>query len=203
MAVAILDFPVGSLAQPRPRAEHALQWLFRRLAYAEPSAPAHARLVDALSADAAVLFGMPAGNRKALHLGALLHDIGKLAVPHAILGKPGALTASEWRVMREHPAAGVRLLAGIVDDDAALAVVHCHHERWDGGGYPRRLAGDEIPLGARIVAVADAFHAMIETRPYRAAVTRRAAIAELRANAGGQFDPACVDAVCAAIGSAG
>ena len=197
--MSTLDLPASSLVPPGARSEHALLRLFRRLAYAEPSAPAHARLVDELSADTAVLFGMPSRSRKTLRVGALLHDIGKLAVPHAILGKPAALTASEWRIMREHPASGVRLLTGIVDDDGALAIVHCHHERWDGKGYPQRLAGDAIPLEARIVAVADAFHAMTERRPYRRPRTRAAAIAELRANAGGQFDPACVDAVCAVI----
>jgi two-component system cell cycle response regulator len=202
-AMLALDVPTTCLVAPRSRAEDALLRLVRRLGDAEPSAPSHARLVDALSADAARLLGLPSAAQRALRLGAFLHDVGKIAVPRAILRKPGPLTSSEWRAMRRHPAAGVRLLADIVKDEAALAVVHAHHERWDGSGYPRRLSGAAIPLGARIVAVADAFHAMVEARPYRRPLPPAEALGELRANAGRQFDPVCVEAVCAALSAPG
>ena len=177
-------------------AEGDLLRLIRRFGAAEPSGPTHARLVDALSGEIAEALGLPALSRRTLRVGALLHDVGKAKVPPRILAKPGPLTAGEWRVIRRHPADGVRLLSPIVPDPAGLAIVYAHHERWDGGGYPSRLAGDAIPLGARIVAVADAFYAMTEARPYRRPLAGAEALGELRANAGLQFDPACVDAAC-------
>jgi HD-GYP domain-containing protein (c-di-GMP phosphodiesterase class II) len=97
--------------------------------------------------------------------------------------------------MRSHSAAGAQLLAPLLDDAGIVAIVRSHHERWDGLGYPDGLAGSAIPLGARIVAVADAFQAMTEARPYRNAVTRTAAFDTIRAEAGRQFDPVCVEAL--------
>jgi HD-GYP domain-containing protein (c-di-GMP phosphodiesterase class II) len=101
--------------------------------------------------------------------------------------------------MRRHATLGERLLARIVQQPEVLAVVRSHHERWDGRGYPDGKQGEEIPLAARIVAVADAFQAMIEPRPYRAPRTRASALAEVVAQAGGQFDPACVEALRAVV----
>jgi putative nucleotidyltransferase with HDIG domain len=132
--------------------------------------------------------------RAALGRGALLHDVGKLTIPDEILSKPGPLDAEEWAVMREHSAAGAQMLAPIVRDTRILAIVRSHHERWDGRGYPDGLAGESIPLGARIVAVADSFQAMLEARPYRPAVAAAEAIEVIDAEAGRQFDPACVSA---------
>jgi HD-GYP domain-containing protein (c-di-GMP phosphodiesterase class II) len=130
-----------------------------------------------------------------LELGALLHDVGKLDVPETILGKPSPLDELEWRAMRRHAESGERLLHLVVDLPVVLGVVRWHHERWDGAGYPDGKRGEEIPLGARIVAVADAFQAMIEPRPYRDRRSERAALAEIRRHAGSQFDMACVDAL--------
>ena len=136
--------------------------------------------------------------RAALAAAALLHDVGKITVPDAILAKPGPLDPEEWIVMRSHPAAGARLLAPFVRDERIVAIVRGHHERWDGNGYPDGLAGTAIPLGARIVAVADAFQAMMEARPYRTALTRPVALDTIRSEAGRQFDPVCVEALDAA-----
>jgi putative nucleotidyltransferase with HDIG domain len=130
-----------------------------------------------------------------VELGALLHDVGKLDVPEEILSKPAALTELEWRAMRGHVESGERRLQRVVDLPAVLAVVRWHHERWDGAGYPDGKRGEQIPLAARIVAVADAFQAMVEVRPYRDGRTRSAALEEIRRNAGTQFDPRCVDAL--------
>jgi ribonuclease P protein subunit RPR2 len=127
--------------------------------------------------------------------GFLLHDIGKLAVPDAILRAPGRLTEEQWTLMRRHPEEGVAMLAHVPFLDRALDVVRHHHERWDGGGYPSGLKGDEIPLWARIFAVVDALDAMTAERPYRAARPYDAALAEIRRHAGTQFDPAVVDAL--------
>jgi ribonuclease P protein subunit RPR2 len=127
--------------------------------------------------------------------GFLLHDVGKLAVPDAILTKPGRLTADEFEQIKLHPEQGVRILADIPFLDRALDVVRHHHERWDGGGYPAGLAGREIPLWARIFSVVDTLDAMTSDRPYRAACSLDVALEELRGQAGSQFDPACVGAL--------
>ena len=127
--------------------------------------------------------------------GFLLHDIGKLAVPDAILRAPGRLSDEEWTRMRRHPEEGVRMLANVPFLDKALDVVNYHHERWDGGGYPEGLRGEEIPLWARIFAVVDALDAMTAERPYRAARSYAAALEEIRQHSGTQFDPTVVEAL--------
>ena len=129
-----------------------------------------------------------------LSWGALLHDVGKIAVPDSILRKPGALTADEWQTMRSHPAAGYEILLKIDFLKTASQIVLSHHERYDGGGYPRGLAGEEIPLGARIFTIADAFDAMTSDRAYRSAMPVEEALAEVLRNSGTQFDPAAVRA---------
>jgi putative nucleotidyltransferase with HDIG domain len=126
--------------------------------------------------------------------GALLHDVGKIAVPDSILRKPGALTDDEWQAMRSHAAAGYEILLKIDFLETAGQIVLSHHERFDGGGYPRGLAGDEIPLGARIFTIADAFDAMTSDRTYRNAMPAEQALAEVLRNSGTQFDPTAVRA---------
>ena len=126
--------------------------------------------------------------------GAELHDIGKIAVPDAILHKPGPLDETEWRIMREHTVIGERILASHPAMEPVARIVRSSHERWDGGGYPDGLAGAAIPIGARIVAVCDAYDAMVSARPYSKAVAGDEAMAELRRCAGAQFDPAVVAA---------
>ena len=128
-----------------------------------------------------------------------LHDVGKIAVPDAILDKPGALDPVEWSFMRRHPLIGERILLAAPALRPVARLVRSSHERWDGGGYPDGLRGDEIPLGARVVAVCDAFDAMTSERPYRESVTESDAIAELRCCAGTQFDPIVVEAFARVI----
>jgi HD-GYP domain-containing protein (c-di-GMP phosphodiesterase class II) len=127
--------------------------------------------------------------------GFLLHDVGKLGIPDAILSKAGPLTREEWVLMRRHPQIGVRILEGIPFLDGARDIVRSHHERWDGAGYPDGLTAEEIPVGARLFAVADAFDAMTTQRPYRNAMTVDNAILELNMKAGTQFWPEAVDAL--------
>src|SRR6188508_697200 len=124
-----------------------------------------------------------------LEYGALLHDIGKIAVPDAILRKAGPLTDEEWTVMRQHPCLGHEILYGIGFLSDALPIVLYHHERFDGKGYPEGLAGERIPIGARIFSAADAFDAMTADRHYRRALSLDEAMSELRLNSGTQFDP--------------
>ena len=126
--------------------------------------------------------------------GALLHDIGKIGVPDSILLKPGPLTHAEWVEMRRHPEVGSRILEEIDFLRPAAEIVLAHQERWDGGGYPRNLRGEAIPLGARIFAIADTLDAMTSDRPYRKAATFAQARLEISRCGGTQFDPRCVEA---------
>jgi len=129
-----------------------------------------------------------------IYRGALMHDVGKIGVPDAILLKPDRLTEEEWEFMRRHPAMGYRILAQVPYLRPAAKIVLAHHERWDGKGYPRGLAGEAIPLGARIFAVCDTYDAIISDRPYRRGQSPEAALAEILRCAGTQFDPEVVEA---------
>jgi len=151
-------------------------------------------MIAGAAVELAVGLGLPASEIERIRVASLLHDLGKLAIPEAILTKPGELNDPEWKIVSEHPKIGQVILeqAGALRD-AATIVLH-HHEWFDGRGYPHGLAGEEIPVGARIVAIADAYEAMVAGRPYRAAITHQAAIQELRRHGGMQFDPQLVEA---------
>jgi hypothetical protein len=156
---------------------------------------AHSQGVVSLSVAIADELGLGDDQRRLVEFGALLHDVGKIGVPNEIVNKTGPLNDDEWDVMRRHTIAGQRMLdrvGGALKDVGE--VVRASHERWDGSGYPDGLAGEGIPIAARIVAAADAFSAMTTDRPYRAARDREYAIAELRAQAGLQFDPRVAEA---------
>jgi putative nucleotidyltransferase with HDIG domain len=129
-----------------------------------------------------------------LEIAALLHDVGKLGVEAFILAKPASLDELEMTAVRYHPLLGVRILESVRQLRDVIPFIRHHHERFDGGGYPDRLAGDEIPLEARILAVADAYEAMTSNRPYRKARSPREAIEEIRRGTGSQFDPLVVQA---------
>lgn len=131
--------------------------------------------------------------------GARLHDIGKIGVPDAILHKPEALTEAEWRMMREHPVLGEEILGSVEGMRGAAMLIRHHQEKWDGTGYPDGLRGEQIPVGARILAVVDAYGAITEARPYKPAKDHAEAVAEIRKCAGTQFDPRVVDAFCRVI----
>ncbi len=154
----------------------------------------HALRVSTLSVELGRAIGMSEDELVHVRRGALLHDIGKMVVPDAILHKPGPLTEDEWEIMRRHPENGRDFLSKIDYLAPALDIPYCHHEWWDGSGYPRGLAGMEIPLAARVFAVVDTFDALTSDRPYRAAWSEEAAIDHIRARAGTHFDPHVVDA---------
>ncbi len=155
---------------------------------------AHSRRVHGYALATARAYGLPESDLADLGHGVLLHDIGKIGIPDAILLKPDRLTAEEWAIMRRHPGIGARLIRDIAFLQGAIPIVRHHHERWDGMGYPDGLRGVEIPLGARIFAVVDAFDAMTFDRPYSRAIPFEAARAELHRSAGTHFDPAVVEA---------
>jgi len=119
----------------------------------------------------------------------LLHDIGKIAIDEAILNKSDKLNDEEWEEIRKHPEIGYRILNAVNDMSEMSEYVLSHHERWDGGGYPKGLKGEEIPLKARIITIADTYDAMISDRAYRKALTEEVAVDEIKKNAGTQFDP--------------
>jgi response regulator RpfG family c-di-GMP phosphodiesterase len=150
---------------------------------------AHSRRVHGYALTVARVHGVPERDIRDLERGVLLHDIGKIGIPDAILLKPGPLTPEEWRVMRTHPEVGRRLIERIPFLKGAVPIVYHHHERWDGSGYPLGLAGEAIPLGARIFAVADALDAMTFDRPYSKAISLDAARQEIARCAGKHFDP--------------
>jgi diguanylate cyclase (GGDEF)-like protein/putative nucleotidyltransferase with HDIG domain len=172
----------------------AAEGLIRVVDAKDTYAGAHSQAVARLAESIARTMGLDVEVVEQVRLAGLLHDLGKIAIPDRILQKPGRLDPDELRVMREHPVLGARLLEGLGVSPVDRWILH-HHERWDGSGYPLGLAGEEIPLGSRIILVADAFDAMTSDRCYRAAGTASAAIAELRKRCWTQFDARVVAAL--------
>jgi hypothetical protein len=175
-----------------PRAEE-LRCLAMDLRARDPYTQGHVRRVSRYSTLIARRMGLADPVVAEIGLAAALHDVGKMRIPRTILNKPGPLSADELTVMRTHVESGARLLAGACSQDVVAMVRH-HHERLDGSGYPDGLAGEAIPLGARIIAVADVFDAMTSTRPYRPAKSHKGAMDALAADAGSKLDPCAVDA---------
>ncbi len=197
-----------SLAEDQKIAEDALVKLSQDLIFAydatlegwsnalelcERETAGHSQRVVELTVELARSFGIDEETLKHMERGALLHDIGKMGIPDSILLKPGPLTDEEWIIMRQHPIYSYRLLAGIPYLQPALDIPYCHHERWDGSGYPRRLKGEEIPLAARIFALIDVWDALSSDRPYRPAWTVDAILNYLKEQSGKHFDPEVVE----------
>ena len=155
----------------------------------------HLRVVSGLAQQLAGQIDPALAATEDFRFGCLLHDVGKIGVPEHILNKPGPLNDEEWDVMRRHPDTGARVVAPLGLSDTVLDVVRYHHERWDGGGYPFGIAGEEIPLVARIFSVCDALEAMTANRPYRAPLLPCEALERVRFGAGSQFDTDVVTAL--------
>jgi putative nucleotidyltransferase with HDIG domain len=160
----------------------------------DPYTRGHSDRVSSLAEVVARRLGWTRTRLGALRLGGLLHDVGKLNLDDAVLRKPGPLDESEFKEIKRHPLAGARMIRRLEALQPALPYILFHHERWDGQGYPTGRAREQIPLGARIVAVVDAFDAMISIRPYRPPLSIGAALAEVESGAGTQFDPGVVRA---------
>jgi len=177
--------------------------LLRALVERSPELVEHSTDVAGHAEAVARRLGIDGAALEEVRHAAELHDVGKVAVPDEILNKPARLTEQEWAFIRQHTVIGERILAAAPALRGVAPIVRATHERWDGGGYPDGTAGEDIPLGARIVAVADAYDAMVADRPYEAARSPEDAVAELRRCAGSQFDPVVVDAFCAVLAERG
>lgn len=184
-------FRAEKVAAERLRRAHAdtLLTLVSSLELREPYTAGHSRRVAAYSLLAAERLGLrDAAFLRALETGALLHDIGKIGVPDSVLLKTGVLNDAEWETMRRHPERGAALARGAETLERAAPIIAAHHERCDGRGYPLGLTGEAIPLGARLVAVADAYDALTTARPYKRAFSHDEAAAFLRDQGGAAFD---------------
>jgi putative nucleotidyltransferase with HDIG domain len=159
----------------------------------DPQLYLHSRRVQSLANHLTHAMNLPENERVTIGLAALFHDIGKIRIEDALLHKAGRLTSQEFEVIKEHPAHGALILGNFRMLKNIIPMVYHHHERWDGNGYPGRLSGEAIPLGARIVAIADAFEAMTSHRVYQAIRTSDEALEELYRCAGTQFDPYLVE----------
>ena len=173
--------------------EETLKGWVRALDARDTETELHSRRVTLLTKSVARQAGIADQDLEDVRRGALLHDIGKITVPDHILRKPGPLTDAEWVIMRTHPKAAYDILKPIKYLANSLDIPYCHHERWDGAGYPRGLKGDAIPLSARIFAVIDAWDALLSDRPYRKAWERERVIEHIRENSMTHFDPDVVN----------
>ena len=156
----------------------------------------HTHRVTELTVRLAGIMGIPETELGHIRRGALLHDIGKMGIPDSILQKPASLTETEWAIMQTHPEKAYRVLSQIDYLKPAVDIPYCHHEKWDGTGYPRKLKGEEIPLSARIFAVVDVFDALTSDRPYRQAWGKENALRYIQAQSGKHFFPEAVTAFC-------
>ena len=165
----------------------------------DPHLYTHSHRVRLLTHHFVHVLQLPQEEATSIELAALLHDIGKLAIPAVVLQKTSPLTQEEFAHVKQHPAYGAWILEQMGMLKQVTCLVYHHHEHWDGSGYPRGLQGEAIPLGVRIVAIADAFEVMISCRPYQASRTPTQALEELRTCAGTQFDPVLVDRFCTSL----
>lgn len=178
------------------REEEIIWRLARAIEYRDGDTGEHVSRVAQISQLIASGMGLSSESCRMIYLAAPLHDIGKIGIADAILGKPGKLTPEEFATMREHVTIGARILENGSSEliRTAELIAQSHHERWDGTGYPDKLSGSDIPIEARIVAIADVFDALCSERPYKAAWPVDKAYAEVLASSGSHFDPACVEA---------
>lgn len=183
----------GVNQQLRQAYDQTLESLIGLLELRDDETEGHSRRVAEFTLRIAREMGLSEESLVHIRRGALLHDIGKVGVPDAILLKKGPLTAEEWAIMQRHPVMAFEILSKIPFLRPALDIPYCHHERWDGSGYPRGLRGEQIPLAARIFAVVDVWDALLSQRPYRPPWERERVRAYIREQAGKLFDPAVVE----------
>jgi len=171
----------------------------RALSFRDLETEEHARRVTDLTLQMARMMLLPEEDLIYLRWGALLHDIGKIGIPDQILLKPGKLSDDEWKIMRLHPVYAYQILSPIPHLQPALDIPYCHHEKWDGSGYPQGIRGEQIPLAARIFTVSDVWDALTSSRPYRPAWTEEEAMQYILDQSGKHFDPKMVEIFIAAV----
>jgi putative nucleotidyltransferase with HDIG domain len=164
----------------------------RALEFRDKETKGHSQRVTELTMQIARVMGISEAEEAHIYRGALLHDIGKMGIPDNILLKPGKLNEEEWKIMRKHPVLGFELLAPVNFLRPAVDIPYCHHEKWDGTGYPRGLKGEQIPLPARIFALVDIYDALISDRPYRSALPKKKVLEHIQSLAGNHLDPQVV-----------
>jgi HD-GYP domain-containing protein (c-di-GMP phosphodiesterase class II) len=199
-AMMLVGWVCGSLTRSLLARVEALETLNQETIFAfvraidarDPYTARHSEKVAAHAVRLARALGLPPAACERIHLAGMLHDVGKVALERSILHKPGRLTDAEWREVREHPARSAHIIGAVSRFADYVPGARHHHERYDGLGYPDGLAGDDIPLDARILAVADAYDAMTSDRSYRPALSHEEAVRRLQQDAGTQFDPVCV-----------
>ena len=200
VALMLVGWVCGSLTQALRRRVEDLETLNRETIFAfvraidarDPYTARHSEKVATYAVQLAAALRLPRASCDRIKLAGLLHDVGKVALERSVLHKPGKLDDDEWELVRRHPGLSAHILGGVARFASFLPGVRHHHERYDGRGYPDGLAGDAIPLDARILAVADAYDAMTSDRSYRPALSHQEAVRRLREGAGSQFDPVCV-----------
>lgn len=190
---------IKQLTDELDSAKDILLTLVLALEARDPYTRGHSQRVAELATLLADRIGLPTREQRLIRTAALLHDIGKLGVDHTILNKPGPLAPKEYTHILEHAPIGGRICQPLGFARPMLPIIVHHHERYNGQGYPHRLARAQIPLGARIVCIADAYDAMLSDRPYRPALTKEQALSELRAGAGKQFDPRLLETFIAIV----
>jgi putative nucleotidyltransferase with HDIG domain len=191
--------PGRHFEDPNRAANGVIDGVLAMLKARDEATCAHSQATGAWCRRLSEAMGLSAATTDIIVKAGVLHDIGKIATPDAVLNKPGPLTEHEWTVMRQHAEFGAEILRELPALAPFAPIVRAHHERWDGHGYPYGLKGEQIPFEARVVAVADAFHAMISARPYRPAIAQREAMEILREGRGTQWDAEVVDAMIAML----
>jgi len=196
IATATIEYAFAQTVRVRKQGPYQdiLHILSSALDLRDQATGGHSRRVAELSLIIARQLNVNGHRLTDLERAAILHDIGKVAIADAILSKPGPLTEAEWQEVRKHPAVGYQMVKDVPFLGVAAEIILCHHEHFDGTGYPRGFKGDQIPLGARIFAVVDAYDAMTFDRPYRKARPHQYALEEISRSAGSQFDPQVVEA---------
>ena len=184
---------IKRLTDQLERTEHVIFMLALAVEAKDAYTEGHLRRLSSYSEQLALAAGIPQEQHKAIRFGGLLHDIGKVSIDDAILGKPGALTPEEYEQIKLHPEYGARIIHPMRFATEVEPIIRHHHERWDGKGYPCGLHGETIPIGARIVAVVDAYDAMMTDRPYRRALGLEETLRRMREGRGREWDPTLLD----------
>ena len=191
--------PARNGASSEPTRDEVCETVSSMLGATDPATARHSDDVELLAGEVCDRLGVEGEERETLLMAARLHDVGKVSIPKEVLEKPDRLDAEEWRLIKQHTVVGERIVASFPELACAAPLVRHSHENFDGSGYPDGLRGDDIPLGSRIIFCVDAFHAIRCDRPYRRGRSTRSALAEIKRNAGSQFDPKVVQALAEAI----